>query len=72
MFNNVALLCGEVYGGDAACDRRDMYDRAHNAAPGLSAITLNYAYFLEQRDDPLSAARVLARGAEAAAGAGTP
>jgi len=70
LFNNVALLCGEVYGGDAACDRRDMYDRAHHAAPWLSAVTLNYAYFLEQRDDPLSAARVLARGAEAAAADG--
>ncbi|CAH0370893.1 unnamed protein product [Pelagomonas calceolata] len=65
LFNNVALLCGEIYGGDASCDRGEMYERAHDAAPGLAGVTLNYAYFLEQRDDPLGAARVLRRGAEA-------
>ena len=65
LFNNVALLCGEIYGGDASCDRGEMYERAHDAAPGLAGVTLNYAYFLEQRDDPLGAARVLQRGAEA-------
>ena len=53
LFNNVALLCGEIYGGDASCDRGEMYERAHDAAPGLAGVTLNYAYFLEQRDDCL-------------------
>ena len=70
LFNNVALLCGEIYGGDASCDRWEMYERAHDAAPGLAGVTLNYAYFLEQRDDRLGAARVLQRGAEAAAADG--
>ena len=65
LFNNVALLCGEIYGGDASCDRGEMYERAHDAAPGLAGVTLNEAYFLERRDDPLGAARVLQRGAEA-------
>ena len=60
LFNNVALLCGEIYGGDASCDRGEMYERAHDAAPGLAGVTLNYAYFLEQRDDPLAISRGVA------------
>ena len=46
----MALLCGEIYGG-ARPATAGRCERAHDAAPGLAGVTLNYAYFLEQRDD---------------------
>ena len=70
LYNNVASRCGAIYGGDAACDRRETYAAAHAAAPGFVGVALNYAYFLEQSGDPAAAARTLAAAAAANDGDG--
>lgn len=68
LLNNLALRCGAIYSESAECDRGETFAKAFNVSGGTAGITLNYAYFLEQRDQPEAAARVLSDSPSTAIG----